>query len=81
MSKSRLLTEILRPKKIEQLILPKRIRDIIGNGELKQNYLFHGGPGQGKCITDDTSITVRNIETGVIEVITIQDFLARLPNP
>lgn len=48
MSRSRLLTEILRPKKIEQLILPKRIRDIIGTGELKQNYLFYGGPGQGK---------------------------------
>jgi len=48
MSKSRLLTEILRPKKIEQLILPQRISDLIGDGELKQNYLFHGGPGQGK---------------------------------
>ena len=48
MSNNRLLTEILRPKKIEQLILPKRISDVIGSGELKQNYLFHGGPGQGK---------------------------------
>lgn len=48
MSKNRLLTEILRPKKIEQLILPKRISDMIGDGDLKQNYLFHGGPGQGK---------------------------------
>jgi DNA polymerase III delta prime subunit len=48
MSKQRLLTEILRPKHIEQLILPKRIQDIIGDGELKQNYLFYGGPGQGK---------------------------------
>jgi len=51
MSNNRLLTEILRPKQIEQLILPKRIRDIIGSGELKQNYLFHGGPGQGKTST------------------------------
>jgi DNA polymerase III delta prime subunit len=48
MSKQRLLTEILRPKRIEQLILPKRIREVIGDGELKQNYLFYGGPGQGK---------------------------------
>jgi DNA polymerase III delta prime subunit len=48
MSKTRLLTEILRPKKIEQLIFPKRISDLIGDGELKQNYLFYGGPGQGK---------------------------------
>lgn len=48
MSKPRLLTELLRPKKIEQLILPKRIADIIGDGDLKQNYLFYGGPGIGK---------------------------------
>jgi replication factor C small subunit len=48
MNRPRLLTELLRPKKIDQLILPKRISDIIGDGELKQNYLFHGGAGQGK---------------------------------
>jgi len=45
---NRLLTEILRPKKIEQLILPPRIRAILGDGKLKQNYLFYGGPGLGK---------------------------------
>ena len=51
MSKSRLLTEILRPKRIDQLILPQRIIDIIGNGELKQNYIFAGSPGNGKTST------------------------------
>jgi DNA polymerase III delta prime subunit len=51
MSKQRLLTEILRPKKIEQLILPNRIKQIIGDGELRQNYLFHGSPGNGKTST------------------------------
>ena len=45
---NRLLTEVLRPKKIEQLILPPRIRAILGDGKLKQNYLFYGGPGLGK---------------------------------
>jgi replication factor C small subunit len=45
---NRLLTEVLRPKKIDQLILPPRIRSIIGDGKLKQNYLFYGGPGLGK---------------------------------
>ena len=45
---NRLLTEVLRPKKIDQLILPPRIRAILGDGTLKQNYLFHGGPGLGK---------------------------------
>jgi len=48
MSKHRLLTEILRPKKIDQLILPPRIRAILGDGTLKQNFLFYGGPGLGK---------------------------------
>ena len=45
---NRLLTEILRPKKIEQLILPPRVKSILGDGSLKQNYLFYGGPGLGK---------------------------------
>lgn len=45
------MTEILRPKKLEQLILPERIRKIIGDGTLKQNYLFHGTSGLGKTST------------------------------
>ena len=45
---NRLLTEILRPKQIGQLILPPRVRAILGDGTLKQNYLFYGGPGLGK---------------------------------
>lgn len=48
MSNNRLLTEILRPKTLDQLILPSRIRAILGDGTLKQNYLFYGGPGLGK---------------------------------
>lgn len=48
MSKNRLLTEVLRPKKLDQLILPPRIRATFGDGTLKQNYLLYGGPGLGK---------------------------------
>ena len=48
---NRLLTEILRPKKLEQLILPPRIRSIIGDGTLKQHYLLYGPPGNGKTST------------------------------
>ena len=48
MSNNRLLTEILRPKKVDQLILPPRIKAILGDGSLKQNFLFYGGPGLGK---------------------------------
>ena len=48
MTKHRLLTEILRPKTIDQLILPPRIRATFGDGTLKQNFLYYGGPGLGK---------------------------------
>jgi DNA polymerase III delta prime subunit len=43
-----LFTEKYRPKTLEQMILPDRIRKSIGNGELHQNYLFYGSPGLGK---------------------------------
>lgn len=48
---NRLLTEILRPKRVDQLILPPRIRQAIGDGTLKQNFLFYGTPGTGKTST------------------------------
>lgn len=51
MSRPRLLTEILRPKTLSQLILTKRVRNILGEGDLRQNYLFHGNPGNGKTST------------------------------
>jgi DNA polymerase III delta prime subunit len=43
-----LFTEKYRPKNLEQMILPDRIRKSVGNGELAQNYLFYGSPGLGK---------------------------------
>jgi hypothetical protein len=42
MSKSRLLTEVLRPKRLDQVILTKRIADIIGDGELEINIDTEG---------------------------------------
>lgn len=51
MANNRLLTEILRPKKVDQLILPPRIKNAIGDGTLKQNFLFYGSPGTGKTST------------------------------
>lgn len=48
MTKNRLLTEVLRPKKMEQLILSPRVRSSLGDGTLKQNYLLHGTAGLGK---------------------------------
>lgn len=43
-----LLTEKLRPKKFEHLVLPQRIKDALGNGKLQQNVLFYSSPGTGK---------------------------------
>jgi len=43
-----LFTERYRPKNLDQMILPDRIRKSIGSGELHQNYLFYGSPGLGK---------------------------------
>jgi replication factor C small subunit len=43
-----LFTEKYRPKNLEQMILPTRIRTAIGDGKLHQNYLFYGSPGLGK---------------------------------
>jgi replication factor C small subunit len=45
---AQLFTEKFRPKTLEQMILPDRIRKSIGDGELHQNYLFYGSPGLGK---------------------------------
>lgn len=45
---AQLFTEKFRPKNLEQMILPDRIRKSIGEGELHQNYLFYGSPGLGK---------------------------------
>ena len=43
-----LLTERLRPKRFDHLILPKRVKDSLGNGILSQNILLYGSAGIGK---------------------------------
>lgn len=43
-----LFTERFRPKTLNQIILPKRIRDELGTGDLSKNYLFYGTQGTGK---------------------------------
>lgn len=42
-----LLWEKWRPKKLDDIILPKRIRDCFENG-INKNYIFHGHYGTGK---------------------------------
>lgn len=46
-----LLTEKLRPKKFEQIILSDRVKNSLNNGEIQQNMLFYGMPGTGKTST------------------------------
>ena len=48
---NRLLTEVLRPKTVGQLILPPRIMNAIKGDQLNQNFLFYGTPGTGKTST------------------------------
>ena len=43
-----LLTERLRPKKFDHLILTERVKTSLGNGKLLQNILLYGSPGTGK---------------------------------
>ncbi len=43
-----LLTEKLRPKKFNQLILTERVKSALGNGKLSQNIILYGSPGCGK---------------------------------
>lgn len=37
-----------RPQTLNEILLPQRIKDEIGDGEVKQNYLFYGTQGTGK---------------------------------
>ena len=43
-----LFTEKFRPKNLDQMILPERIRSLVSSGELHQNILLYGPPGLGK---------------------------------
>jgi replication factor C small subunit len=61
-----LFTEKYRPKNLEQMILPTRIRKSVGNGELHQNFLFYGSPGLGK--TSLAKVLATNYPTLYINV-------------
>ena len=72
---SQLFTEKYRPKNLEQMILPSRIRTTIGTGELHQNFLFYGSPGLGKCVIKDTMITILDTKTNKESEISIKQFI------
>ena len=46
---NQLLNDVLRPKSMKQIILLDRIRNVLGDGKLNQNYLLESSsPGTGK---------------------------------
>jgi replication-associated recombination protein RarA len=68
-----LLTEKYRPKTLNDLILPARVREKLSKG-VYQHLLLFGSPGVGKCVTGDTLIDVKDTETGEIKTMTIKQF-------
>ena len=66
MAVQELFTEKFRPQKMEQLIIPNRIRNLLGSGELHQNVLLYGSPGTGK--TSCAKILAKNYPTLYINV-------------
>lgn len=81
MSKLLVLEETLKAKVIGQddaiSIVSKSIkRNRVGVKDSNKpigNYLFVGGSGQGKCVTKDTKITVKNKLTGEVKDVSITD--------
>lgn len=70
-----LFTEKFRPKNLEQLIAPPRIKELLSRG-LVQNLLLYGTQGTGKCVDENTIVTLKNKKSGKIIDISIKDFMA-----
>ena len=77
-----LLTEVLRPKTLDNIILLDRIRKQVNDNKLAQNFLLVGTPGSGKTslcriLSKDRSTLALNMssERGIETVRTkIKDF-------
>lgn len=54
---NKLFTEIFRPQSLDQAVLIPRIYNELSSG-LKQNVLFYGGQGSGKCLDYNEEIEV-----------------------
>lgn len=63
---NKLFTGRFRPQTLEEIILPERIRQELGDGQLKQNYLLHGTQGAGK--TSLAKILAKNYPSLYINV-------------
>jgi len=82
-----LLTEKLRPKKFEHLVLPERIKTALGGGTIMQNVLLHGSPGTGKTsaakvlAVGSPSLYINVSDESSVEIIRnkISDFCSGMP--
>jgi len=72
-----LFTEKFRPKELANLIAPPRIKNEVIKG-LVQNILLYGTAGTGKCVDENTIITIRNKKSGEVIDISIKDFMVLL---
>lgn len=72
-----LFAEKFRPKNLNHLIAPERIKAELKQG-LVQNLLLYGSPGTGKCVDGNTTITIRNKKSGEILNISFSDFMELL---
>ena len=78
--KQQLFWERFRPNsltpekgKIPIILLP-RVRKLLEK-DLQMNFMISGSGGLGKCVCGDTTIKVRNKDTGEIKEIKIEDLL------
>ena len=69
-----LFTEKFRPKDFASLIAPERIKRELSRG-LVQNLLLYGSAGTGKCVDENTVVTIRNKTTGVVTDISFKDLI------
>lgn len=68
-----LLTEKYRPKNLDDLVTPARVKSKLEKG-VYQHLLLHGTPGTGKCVTGDALVKIRNKDTGEINEMKIEDY-------
>ena len=72
-----LFSEKFRPNSLNDLIAPARIKNELSKG-LIQNLLLYGSAGTGKCVDENTIITVKNKKTGKIVELSFKDFMVQL---
>lgn len=72
------IRQVYKTNKVENILFENfnfDIKDIKGEGQF---VALLGKSGCGKCLSENTLITIKNKKTGFIEDITIKDFLNKI---